>query len=99
MNRFSLTVIGVLCVATLQAQTTKEEMLANLKKTGGNNMVYQPELKAQTPAPKGYQPFYISHYGRHGSRYHYSGFDYQMFQRTMKSADDANALTEAGKDL
>lgn len=32
MNRFSLTVIGVLCVATLQAQTTKEEMLANLKK-------------------------------------------------------------------
>ena len=99
MNRLTLTVIGVLCFATLQAQTTKEEMLANLKKTGGNNMVYQPELKAQTPAPKGYKPFYISHYGRHGSRYHYSGFDYQMFQRMMKSADDANALTDAGKDL
>ncbi|MBP5668610.1 MAG: histidine-type phosphatase [Salinivirgaceae bacterium] len=99
MNRFTLTVIGVLCFATLQAQTTKEEMLANLKKTGGNNMVYQPEIKPQTPAPKGYKPFYISHYGRHGSRYHYSGFDYQMFQRMMKSANDANALTDAGKDL
>ena len=99
MNRYSLIAIGVLCFATVQAQTTKEEMLANLQKTGGNNMVYQTDFKPQTPAPKGYKPFYISHYGRHGSRYHYSGFDYTMFQRMMKSAYDANALTDAGKDL
>jgi hypothetical protein len=99
MNRFSLTLIGVLCFATLQAQTTKEEMLANLRKTGGNNMVYQPEIKPQTPAPKGYTPFYISHYGRHGSRYHYSGFDYAILRNMMKAAADANALTDAGKDL
>ena len=99
MNRFSLTLIGVLCFATLQAQTTKEEMLANLKKTGGNNMAYLTDFKPQTPAPKGYKPFYISHYGRHGSRYHYSGFDYIMLQRMMNSAFEANALTEAGKDL
>lgn len=99
MNRISLIAIGVLCLATAQAQTTKEEMIANLHKTGGNNMVYQPELKPQTAAPKGYKPFYISHYGRHGSRYHYSGFDYSILQRMMKSAYDANALTDAGKDL
>ena len=61
MNRYSLLAIGVLCFATVQAQTTKEEMLANLKKTGGNNMVYLTEFKPQTLAPKGYKPFYISH--------------------------------------
>lgn len=94
-----LTAIGILSCAMLQAQTTKEEMIANLQKTGGNNMVYQTDFKPQTPAPKGYKPFYISHYGRHGSRYHYSGFDYIMFQRMMNSASEANALTDAGKDL
>lgn len=30
-----------------------------------------PEI-VDTPAPEGYTPFYISHYGRHGSRYHTS---------------------------
>ena len=99
MNRFSLIAIGVLCFATVQAQTTKEEMLANLKKTGGNNMAYLTEFKPQTPAPKGYKPFYISHYGRHGSRYHYSGFDYAILRNMMKAAADANALTDSGKDL
>lgn len=31
-----------------------------------------PEKIIDTPAPKGYKPFYVSHYGRHGSRYHYT---------------------------
>lgn len=29
---------------------------------------YRPGPAA--PVPDGYEPFYISHYGRHGSRYH-----------------------------
>ncbi len=31
-----------------------------------------PEKIIDTPAPKGYKPFYVSHYGRHGSRYHWT---------------------------
>ena len=31
-----------------------------------------PETIVDTPAPAGYEPFYVSHYGRHGSRYHTS---------------------------
>lgn len=99
MNRLFLTTIGVLCFATLNAQTTKEEMLANPSLMNSNGLVYQTNFKPQTPAPKGYKPFYISHYGRHGSRYHYTGFDYMTLRNTMVSADEANALTPTGKDL
>ena len=31
--------------------------------------VYPDATVAQTKAPAGYKPFYISHFGRHGSRY------------------------------
>ena len=36
----------------------------------GDYSIYpESDLPQLTPAPKGYTPFYISHYGRHGSRY------------------------------
>ena len=52
------------------AQTTREEMFADICKTAGVYYAYPaPEKLDYTAAPKGYKPFYISHFGRHGSRY------------------------------
>ena len=85
--------------AYAQVDNVLDIVSADRDKLAGCEGPYRFDAPALTPAPKGYVPFYISHYGRHGSRYHYSGFDYTMFQRMMKSADDANALTDAGKDL
>ena len=59
----------VLCCAPLGAQTSKEEMFATPEKTGGVYWAYPLDFAPQTKAPKGYKPFYISHYGRHGSRW------------------------------
>ena len=59
----------VMCCAPLGAQTSKEEMFATPEKTGGVYWTYPLDFAPQTKAPKGYKPFYISHYGRHGSRY------------------------------
>ncbi len=39
------------------------------EQTGGVYYAYHPYDGKYTPAPKGYAPFYISHYGRHGSRW------------------------------
>lgn len=51
------------------AQASLEEIAATPGKAGGVYYAYpEPEI-LQTPAPAGYKPFYISHYGRHGSRY------------------------------
>ena len=52
-----------------------------------------------TKAPKGYKPFYISHYGRHGARYAWQSDLYEKINDALtKAAADGN-LTEFGKDF
>ena len=36
------------------------------------------EMAVPSKSPKGYKPFYISHYGRHGSRYCWSAKTYSL---------------------
>ena len=49
-----------------------------------------------TPSPKGKKPFYISHYGRHGSRYISSRTGYDTPFRMIAHADSVNELTPVG---
>ena len=81
------------------AQTTREEMAADLNKTGGVYFAYPAVSADNTPAPKGFKPFHISHYGRHGSRYLIGDNDYRWIARLMHKADSANALTPLGRDF
>lgn len=81
------------------AQTTKQEMLSDLNKTGGVYYAYPVTESHNSAAPKGYKPFYISHYGRHGSRYLISSNDYYWISDLLHRADDENALTELGRDV
>ncbi|MCR5454145.1 MAG: histidine phosphatase family protein [Bacteroidales bacterium] len=94
-----LILVALIYSTVASAQTTKEYMLAHPETTAGNQMKYSTDFKPQTKAPKGYKPFYISHYGRHGSRYHYTGIDYMMARNMFLKADSANALTPRGKEL
>lgn len=84
---------------TVSAQTTESEMMANINKCGSNYFAYSPEIKPYTAAPEGFVPFYISHYGRHGSRYHYSADDFKKMYGIMLRADSAKALTVFGKSV
>jgi len=58
------------------------------------NGVY--DFPTLSQAPENYQPFYISHYGRHGSRYSCDQKAYERIYNKMKAAYDANALTDFG---
>ena len=80
-----------------QGQTTKEEILSNINQTGGGYYAYPTPTKKLTAVPTGYQPFYISHYGRHGSRWLISDKDFSGVMDILKKANDHNALTENGK--
>lgn len=65
-----------------------------------NYDVYPDSIPAKlTPAPAGKKPFYISHYGRHGSRYisNRSGFDTPYFM--MLHADSLDELTPTGQQV
>lgn len=52
-----------------------------------------------TPAPMGKRPFYISHYGRHGSRYINKRSGYEIPYKMMVHANGVNELTAIGKQV
>lgn len=81
------------------AQSTREEILQNLNQTGGVYYAYPVQESLATPAPKGYKPFYISHYARHGSRWIQSEKDYKTIVDLFERAHVAGALTPLGEDV
>ena len=81
------------------AQTSREELLSHLELTAGNYVNYPLPTGHLTPAPKGYEPFYISHYGRHGARYMTGDKQYRRLCKQLDSALKLGILTEYGKDV
>ena len=57
----------------------------------------RPELTASIY--HSYEPFYISHYGRHGSRYHSKEEAYAEPLAALRKADKAGALTPKGREV
>lgn len=100
MKKVLILVLSLLAVsASLLAQTAKEEILGDLNKAGGVYYAYPVSTVEQTATPKGYEPFYISHYGRHGSRYLIADNDYRWVLELMRKAQAADALTPLGVDV
>lgn len=81
------------------AQTTFEEMSTDLNKMGGVYLAYPEVTARQTPAPKGYHPFYISHYARHGSRYLLGDGDFELSISLLEEAGQRGCITPLGKDV
>ena len=91
---------AMLCAALLGgAQTSQDEIFETIEKAGGIYYAYPVTESANTPAPKGYKPFYISHYGRHGSRYLISDADYRRAIDLFADASAKGALTPLGEDV
>ncbi len=60
---------------------------------------YHFEKVVDTPAPAGYEPFYIAHYGRHGSRYVERETSYQAMVKPLEDAHSKGLLTQEGERL
>ena len=90
--------LATFCLS-VNAQTTFEEISADLNKAGGVYLAYPKVVAMQTPAPKGYKPYYVSHYGRHGSRYLLGDRDYNWIIKLMEKAETVNGLTPLGHDV
>ena len=97
--------IGCACLLTLSAasqsvQTTeqflRQELQACPEKAGSSYYAYPGPLQQHyTPVPKGFEPIYISHYGRHGSRLLTEDSRYEEVLKVF----DTNELTTYGKDI
>ena len=65
-----------------------------------NYHIYPDSItKPLTPSPEGKKPFYISHYGRHGSRYISSRSGYDIPYMMMLEAESLEELTPEGQKV
>jgi len=100
MRKIILTLVCAVLSAGAFAQTARQEILQEKTRSGSNYYAYPgPSDQKLMPAPKGYTPYYISHYGRHGSRYLIGNNDYETPFRCLTQADSAGILTPYGKDV
>ena len=79
------------------AQSAREEIHLDPALAAGKYYAYQaPEVKL-SPVPEGYEPFYISAFARHGSRYLTKQKKYDAPLKVLMDADEAGVLTADGK--
>lgn len=98
MRKFFFLSSFLVAALSVSAQTAKEEIYADVLKSASNHMAYQVPTQPLTKAPKGYEPFYMSHYGRHGSRWLLNDNDYMNPIRVLRRADEQHVLTPLGKE-
>lgn len=106
LSKFTSAAIALGCCILVSAQTPehRQEVMDLLKEdpTRSVNLHHNYEAPAEiidTPAPKGYKPFYVSHYGRHGSRYHYSAECLTGPMNVLDTLDSHNLLTAEGRSV
>ena len=100
MRKWVLAAVISLLVVSLYAQSAHDEIYQNVLFSASNYMAYPgPAQQKLTPAPRGYKPFYISHYGRHGSRFHSKPSMYNAPYLTLLKADSLGKLTAKGKEV
>lgn len=100
MRRLTLTLTLLLTVCLATAQKPKQELKKNICLSASNFLAYRGPLQPRlTPAPAGMEPFYISHYGRHGSRYMSRIREYQYVYDILERAHRLDKLSELGEDV
>lgn len=104
INRRHLIILSIifcpLSISVAFAQTSKKEIFGDIYRTGSNYFAYPgPKAKALTKAPEGYVPFYISHYGRHGSRYMSNNEYYVTAINKLDTAQQMGILSDLGKQV
>ncbi len=101
MKKSIIISLALLLPLALCAEITKKEDINkdNLYKFRGSMTQYEDPGVTYSKAPKGFKPFYMSHYGRHGSRYLLNTPQYNDPYSILKAADDKGVLTDFGKDV
>ena len=79
-------------------QQLREMILQDRTRAAGLHHSYEIPVISDTKAPKGYKPFYISHYGRHGCRYQ-SASVYDQAIIPLSRIKELGGLTPEGERL
>lgn len=95
---FTMAVLLSGATLTATAQQSRSDIHECWQRAGANYLAYPGPQQRLTATPRGYEPFYLSHYGRHGSRYMIGEQAYGQPLRTLQRADSLGVLTATGQD-
>lgn len=96
----------IICVASIgamaQPELAQQQLATNHNRSASNHYAYPypaQELPKLTPAPEGYVPFFINHYGRHGSRWLTKQSSYDKPVANLEELQQAGVLNKQGEVL
>lgn len=97
----ALYIFVLVWVAVLSAWGgVRDDFKANPWLSANNYRAYpDSDLPSLTPPPAGYEPFFINHYGRHGSRWLINGRKYEFPLGQLEKADRVGKLTPRGREV
>ncbi len=99
----SFFILVALVSMTLSAATPKKQILGNFDRSASNHYAYPYGTDVKVPelsdAPTGFEPFYIDHYGRHGSRWLTNARYYERPCQELNKAKAAGMLNLQGELL
>lgn len=93
----TLMLVLITISASAQENSVLNQLKTDPKKAYGGDCPYPVDTFRMTEAPSGYEPFYISHYGRHGSRYYWEKRLYLDLDTVMTLAHERRQLTPEGE--
>ena len=101
----AVSVVLLMLPVSVCAQTFSDEELIEAfrqnpyRASAGHTPYEEPVNNSFSPAPKGYKAVYISHYGRHGSRFQGSEEIYRVVCTSLDEIHSNNLLTASGDSL
>ncbi|MBQ9556728.1 MAG: histidine acid phosphatase [Muribaculaceae bacterium] len=103
MKHITLYLLAALACLTLNATNPRTQVIGNFDRSGSNHYAYpygsDVEVPRLTAAPAGYEPFYMDHYGRHGSRWLTNSKYYSRPVEELGKAQQAGMLNLQGQRL
>lgn len=95
MRKFLIGVLaGVALAIPASAQSVREAVYADPARAGGVYYMMPVTAYSVTAPPKGYEPVYLSHYGRHGARYLLNDTQYERSLMWLFTPDERYSLWE-----
>ena len=98
-----ITLLALLAAASMAlcaSAGVREDFKADIHASANNYWAYPDQsLPELTPAPEGFTPFFLNHYGRHGSRWLIGKNAYMFPIHELEKGERNNCLTKRGKEV
>ena len=96
-----ITIVAIVTAFTCwMTAGVREDFKANPKLSANNYQAYPTTgFPALTAAPAGYEPFFINHYGRHGSRWLINEKKYTYPLQMLEKGERNGKLTRRGQEV